>query len=69
MPGRRAGRQRGRSREVLGTDKGPYGQRAAGAPQEDGGIEIKCFEGHLEGFMRYKELADAIERWLEETGR
>ncbi|MFZ8806544.1 MAG: hypothetical protein ACO2PN_00360 [Pyrobaculum sp.] len=37
--------------------------------RKDGGIEIKCFEGHLEGFMRYKELADAIERWLEETGR
>ncbi len=37
--------------------------------RKDGGIEIKCYEGHLEGFMRYKELADAIGRWLEETGR
>jgi 23S rRNA pseudoU1915 N3-methylase RlmH len=37
--------------------------------RKDGKIEIKCYEGHLEGFMRYKELADAIERWLEETGR
>ncbi len=36
---------------------------------KDGRIEIKCYEGHLEGFMRYKELADDIERWLEETGR
>jgi len=27
------------------------------------------YEGHLEGFMRYAELADAIEKWLEETGR
>ena len=33
--------------------------------RKDGGIEIKCFEGHLEGIMRYKELTDAIERWLE----
>ena len=27
------------------------------------------YEGHLEGFMRYAELADAIEKWLEETRR
>jgi hypothetical protein len=25
--------------------------------------------GHLEGFMRYTELADVIKRWLEETSR
>jgi hypothetical protein len=24
---------------------------------------------HLNGFARYAELADAVERWLEETGR
>jgi hypothetical protein len=24
---------------------------------------------HLNGFARYAELADAIEKWLEETGR
>jgi len=35
----------------------------------DGRIMIECGEGHLEGFMRYTELADAIARWLEETGR
>jgi len=35
----------------------------------DGAIVIVCYEGHLEGFTRYAELADAIERWLEETGR
>jgi hypothetical protein len=32
-------------------------------------MAVVCYEGHLEGFMRYAELADAIERWLEETGR
>jgi len=36
---------------------------------KDGRIFIECYEGHLEGFMRYKELADAIEKWLEETGQ
>ncbi len=32
-------------------------------------IMIDCYEGHLEGFMRYVELADDIEEWLEETSR
>ena len=36
---------------------------------KDGRIRIECYEGHLEGFKRYTELADAIERWLKETGR
>jgi hypothetical protein len=36
---------------------------------KDGAIKIECYGGHLEGFMRYAELADDIEKWLEETGR
>jgi len=28
-----------------------------------------CDREHLEGFKRYAELADAIEKWLEETSR
>jgi len=36
---------------------------------KDGRIMIECYEGHLEGFARYAELADAIEKWLEEMGR
>jgi hypothetical protein len=36
---------------------------------KDGRIKIVCYEGHLEGFARYAELADAIEKWLEETSR
>jgi len=37
--------------------------------KEDGKIMIVCGREHLEGLMRYAELADAIERWLEETRR
>jgi hypothetical protein len=36
---------------------------------KDGTIIIECGREHLEGFMRYAELADAIAKWLEETGR
>jgi hypothetical protein len=36
---------------------------------KDGIIMIVCGREHLEGFMRYAELADAIARWLEETRR
>jgi len=32
-------------------------------------IMIECYEGHLDGFKRYAELADAVEKWLEETSR
>jgi hypothetical protein len=37
--------------------------------KKNGKIMIECYGGHLEGFRRYAELADAIERWLEETSR
>jgi hypothetical protein len=36
---------------------------------KDGRIKIECYEGHLEGFRRFTELADDIERWLKETSR
>jgi DUF971 family protein len=36
---------------------------------KDGTIVIKCTREHLDGFARYAELAEAIERWLEETSR
>jgi DUF971 family protein len=35
----------------------------------NGRIMMECYEGHLEGFMRFAELADTIAKWLEETGR
>jgi len=37
--------------------------------RSDGKIMVECGREHLEGFMRYTELADAIEKWLEETRR
>ena len=33
--------------------------------KSDGTIIIVCYEGHLDGFARYAELADAIEKCLE----
>jgi hypothetical protein len=37
--------------------------------RSDGRIDIICGREHLDGFTRYAELADAIEKWLEETRR
>jgi hypothetical protein len=37
--------------------------------RSDGTIEIVCGREHLDGFMRYKELADAIMKWLKETSQ
>jgi len=36
---------------------------------KDGTIIIKCYRKHLNGFKRFAELADAVEKWLEETRR
>jgi hypothetical protein len=36
---------------------------------KDGKIMIECYEGHLEGFARYAELADDIEKRLEGTNQ
>jgi hypothetical protein len=45
------------------------GKRPRICRRSDGTIEIECYEGHLEGFMRYIELAEAVAGWLEETSR
>jgi hypothetical protein len=37
--------------------------------RKNGVTVMQCYEGHLEGFKRFAELADAVEKWLEETGR
>jgi hypothetical protein len=37
--------------------------------RSDGRIELVCGREHLDGFARFAELADDIERWLEETRR
>jgi hypothetical protein len=35
--------------------------------KSEGAIEVICGREHLDGFKRYSELADAIEKWLEEA--
>jgi hypothetical protein len=37
--------------------------------KSDGAIEVICGKKHLDGFVSYAELADAIEEWLEKTGQ
>jgi hypothetical protein len=37
--------------------------------KSDGGVEVVCGRRHLDGFKRFAEFADAIEKWLEETSR
>jgi hypothetical protein len=36
---------------------------------KNGRIMIVCGREHLDGFMRYTELADTIKKWLEKTSR
>jgi hypothetical protein len=45
------------------------GKRPRVYKKSDGKIEIECTRAHLEGFRRFAELADAIVKWLEKTGR
>jgi hypothetical protein len=35
--------------------------------KSEGAIEVICGREHLDGFKRYAELADAIEKWQEEA--
>jgi len=37
--------------------------------KSDGTIDVVCGREHLDGFARYAELAETIEKWLEETSR
>jgi hypothetical protein len=46
------------------TDKEPKVYR-----MKDGKIKIVCYREHLEGFMRFAELAETIAKWLKETSR
>jgi hypothetical protein len=45
------------------------GKRPRAYRRSNGTIELECDREHLDGFARYAELADAIEKWLEETSR
>jgi hypothetical protein len=44
------------------------GKRPKVRRTKNGEIVIECYEGHLGGLARYVELAEAIARWLAETG-
>jgi hypothetical protein len=46
------------------TDKEPKVYR-----MKNGEIKIVCYREHLEGFMCFAELAEAIAKWLKETSR
>ena len=45
------------------------GKRPRIRRMKNGKTMIECGREHLDGFARYAELADAIERWLEETSQ
>jgi hypothetical protein len=45
------------------------GKRPKVYRMKNGKIIMECGKEHLEGFMRYTELAEAIKKWLEETSR
>jgi hypothetical protein len=45
------------------------GKRPRVYHMKDGKIMIECGKEHLDGFARFAELAEAIEKWLEETSR
>ena len=45
------------------------GKRPRVYRKKNGQIVLECGREHLDGFMRFAELADAIMRWLEETSR
>jgi hypothetical protein len=45
------------------------GRKPKAYQRSDGKIEVACGREPLDYFKRFAELADAIEKWLEETGR
>jgi hypothetical protein len=45
------------------------GKRPRIHSMRNGAITIECGREHLDGFASYAELADATEKWLEETSR
>ncbi len=64
IPGREADAER-----LAAVIKPITGEKPRIRRMKDGRIMIEYYGGHLEGFKRYAEFADAIERWLEETSR
>ena len=60
--GRRSRRHGDRRREAGRRNKGPDGGETRIRRIKDGRIMIACGGAHLDGFKRFAELADAIER-------
>jgi len=57
------------ARRLAAVVKALTGEEPGVYQRSDGTMMIQCTRKHLEGFRRYKELAGAIEEWLEETRR
>ncbi|MFP3192233.1 MAG: hypothetical protein RXR02_03860 [Thermoproteus sp.] len=65
--GRRAGGREADAERLSALVKALTGREPKVRRRSDGTIEVVCSREHLEGFMRFAELADVIARWLEET--
>jgi hypothetical protein len=57
------------ARRLAAVVKALTGEEPGVYQRSDGTMMIQCTRKHLEGFRRYKELAGAIEEWLEKTRR
>ncbi|MDT7874872.1 MAG: PaRep2b protein, partial [Pyrobaculum sp.] len=57
------------ARRLAAVVKALTGEEPGVYQRSDGTMMIQCTKKHLEGFRRYKELAGAIEEWLEKTRR
>jgi hypothetical protein len=55
------------ARRLAAVVKALTGEEPGVYQRSDGTMMIQCTRKHLEGFRRYKELAGAIEEWLEKT--
>jgi hypothetical protein len=67
--GQRAGGREADAERYSALIKALTGEEPKVYHMKDGRIIIKCYRNHLDGFARYAELADDIEKWLEETDR
>jgi len=45
------------------------GEKPTAIRHKDGRIRLKTGRKHLDGFMRYSEVKNAIEKWLGRTRR
>jgi hypothetical protein len=62
-------REEGGAERLSAVTKALTGKEPKVRRMKNGKILLECYEGRLEGFARYAELAETIAEWLEETGR